>query len=318
MAKNSSFSFSSGSTALLFWFSLLTGVWADLYDNQLLGVNASWPSGANLRVQDGFDGNSSDPTSLSPFRDGPPTVYLKATHDDAFPERYIEAANSSLLSSKYLVMVTLYNETDTADEDFSNVQLVYIQDNMMASTPGGVVSDNNTFVTLHNETEPLMPYWSDFNRTEIISYLRFDQTTWQLSVGVYQQTPELEAYLYPRSGDFADYEQYQSLLYTRLYYMFFSLQYGTENPSKFWNSSSVSPWGRVYCYVPGFYDEADTATPTASTSSSSVSSSSPTATTSKGATSNASTKQSMYGCHSMGMIVLSAWIISALSAGLFI
>ncbi|RDW58806.1 hypothetical protein BP6252_13282 [Coleophoma cylindrospora] len=318
MAKNPSFSFSSGSIALLCWVSLVTGVWADLYDNQLLGVNASWPSGANLQVQDGYDGNASDPTSLSPFRDGPPTVYLKATHDDVFPASYIEATNSSLLSSKYLVMLTLYNETDTSDEDYTNVQFVWIQDNMTASTPGGMISDNNTFVTLHNDTEPLMPYSTDFNLTDMVSSLRFDQTTWQLSVGVYQQTPELEAYLYPKPGEFANSDQYQSILYTRLYYMFSNLYYGTENPSKFWNSSSVSPWGRVYCYVPGVFDEAATAIPTASTSSSSASSSSPTATTSKGATNDATIKQSMYGCHSKRMIVLSAWIVSALSAGLFI
>ncbi|RDW56726.1 hypothetical protein BP6252_14001 [Coleophoma cylindrospora] len=277
---------------------------------------------AKLIEQDCCDGNITDPDSLSPFLDGPPTVYLKVNHDNVYPESYIQATNESLVGSKYLVMVTIYNETDTPDTNYNNAEFLWIQGNMTASTPGGVVSDNDTFVTLTNDTEPLLPYSSDFNLSEIVSNLRFDQTIWQLSVGVYQQTPELEDYLYTKNIDGGDPKQNQTLLLRRILLMFDYLEYGTWNPSRFWNSSSISPWGRVYCYAPGIMDSTFTATPTASSSSggiggASTSSSSPTATTSKGAANNVNITQIVLG-NGKGMFYLFTWVVSALSFGLFL
>lgn len=72
-------------------------------------------------------------------------------------------------------MITLYINTLAADGDYFELELVLVQGNMTASTPGGVISDNNTFVTLSNETEPLFVYNTDFNASEIFNNLPFDQ-----------------------------------------------------------------------------------------------------------------------------------------------
>lgn len=322
MAKNSYFYVSPGSVIHLLWFTFLAVVSADYYDNQLLDVNASWPSGAKLIGADCCDGNLSDPNSLSPFRDGPPTVYLKVTHDDVFPESYIQATNKSLLSSKYLVMATLYNLTETPGESYNYINVIWVQGNMTASTPSGYVSNNDTFVTLKNETEPLLPYNTDFNLSEIVSNLRFDQTVWQLSVGVYQQTPEFEKYLYTKYEDGSDPKQNGDILLRNLSLMFQNLYYGTENPSRFWNSTSVAPWGRIYAYVPGYFDAATTATPTSSGASatgtgsgaSSTNSSHPAATSSQAAAINLS----VFGDRGSGNVSLFIWMIPALLASLFV
>lgn len=78
MVKNTHFSFSSYFTLLVLWFSCLAAAFessTDLYDQQLLGVNATWLSGAWLGEQDCCDGNMADLTSLSPFKEGPPNCY---------------------------------------------------------------------------------------------------------------------------------------------------------------------------------------------------------------------------------------------------
>lgn len=287
------------------WF--VTVVLADMYDNELLDVNATWPSGAKMIGQDCCDGNTSNPTSLSPFLEGPPTVYLKVNHDDDdYPDSYIQATNQSLLSSKYLVMLTLYNTTeieasDTVDDD---VIFLWVQGNMTATTPGGIISDNNTSVTLNNETEPLLPYSSDFDLSETEDGIRFDQKIWQLSVGVYQQTPELENFLYSSFGDGGDPKQNATLLLFIISTMFTQTNYGTENPSSiFWNSTSPSPWGRIYSYVPGTLDSTFTSQPGTSSTSSGL----PIATTSKAA----ATKQTIYTSTGEGIGFLFSWIISA-------
>lgn len=308
MAKSTCSSFSSCCTTILFWFSILTVVLADWYDNQLLNVNATWPSGAKMFEQDCCDGNVSDPSSLSPFLEGPPTVYVKVNHDEVYPESYIQATNQSLLSSKYLVMLTLYNQTEASNTLYNDLDFLWVKGNMTA-TPGAIVSDNNTLVTLNNETEPLLPYSSDFNLSEIVGGIRFDQTTWQLSVGVYQQTPDFENYLYTSFADGGDPKQNATLLLSILRNMFVGTYYGTENPSRFWNSTSPSPWGRIYSYVPGTLDSTSTTQPGASTASSP-----PIATTSQAA----ATKRTIYKGTSKGIDFLSTWMISAFSAVLFI
>lgn len=326
MAKVTSINSSSSFMTFLVWSLLVAVVLADLWDNQLLGVNATWPTGAKLMEQDCCDGNMSDPSSMTPFRAGPPIIHIKVNHDSVYPENYIQATKESLLSSKYLVLVTLYNQTQISSPttQYNNVELIWIQGNMTASTTSGNVLDNNTFAILSNDTEPLLPYDADFNVSQVVSNLLFSETTWQLSVGVYQQTPELDKYL---ATTLAAYDGISKFSMANIVaYMFENLYWGTENPSKFWNATAISPWGRVYADVPGIYDSAISAISTgtgasptgASTGTASTSSSQSTATTSKAASNDAASVYTVYRGTGTGFILFCTWMTSALMLDLFV
>lgn len=307
-------SLSSSFMILFIWSCLVAVALADLWDNQLLSVNASWPTGAKLMEQDCCDGNMSDPLSLTPFVTGPPTIYIKVNHDPAFPEDYIQATNNSLLSQKYLVLITLYNETQTSSEQYENVELVWIQGNMTASIPGDIVSDNNTFATLSNDTEPILPYFADFNVSQVVSNLLFNQTTWQLSVGVYQQTPDLDEYL---ATTLAAANTVAEVSMVRVISdLFEELYWGTENPSQFWNATAISPWGRVCADVPGIYDSVASATPKETSTSATgdstrtvpTSTSQSTATASKPAGNDAASRYTIHGGARTGLVLLCTWM----------
>lgn len=329
MAKKSNFVLSTDAFALLLWFQFWSLASAFdptslivLFDQELLGVNLSWPSGAKFTEQDCCDGNTTDPTSLSPFLEGPPTITVKVNHDETFPANYILDTKDSLLTSKYIVMMTLYNQTQDGNTTYQDTYPVWMQGNMTASTPGGIISDNNTFVTLSNDTEPLLSYFLDFNTSDITGALLFDETIWQMSVGVYQQTPELEDYLYTKDVGGGDPKQNQTLLALRLLVMFEDTMFGTENPSQFWNSTSPSPWGRNYVNVPGTFDAVVTAgsssaapsatgpISTAPSSSSTV----PSATTSH----SAATREHIYGGATLETVLLSTWMMIVLLASVLI
>lgn len=344
MGKSTHLRFSPYFTILLVCFSLLTVASvavADTYnwisdDQQLLIVNATWPSGARLEGSDSFDGNMSNPTSMNPFRDGPPTIHLSVTDDDVdYREDYIEITNANLLSSKYIVMLLLYNTTQYGNDVNTTTVGVWTQGNMTVSTSGGVVAGNQTYVTLTNDTQPLLEY-------DLVYYqddpwgTPFDTSIWQLSVNVVQQTPELEKYLrnftletYKYDTNITMNETYEYRLAGSLDTLYGYLDYGDgfiSDLSELWNGTAPCPWGRIYCYAPGIFnqtDETPIATPTASSSSvtggssggaSATSPSGSTATTSQAA----AIKQAVIGGPTAGILFFLPWLISALSISLFL